>query len=88
MTAIAYNKGRRIIWGFNIEVTPWTHDGKCDLIVDSIALPPQQVKRLSEDTEKKLLVISAEIQKLQAKAQRIVNKAYPSASQWKQVQQP
>lgn len=86
MTIIAYNIGKRILWGFNIEVTPWSHDGKCDLIVGSIALPPKNVRAIKGEAEKKLLLLSKKIQKLQEESQRIVDEAYPSATEWKNPQ--
>jgi hypothetical protein len=88
MPVIAYCIGKRILWGFNVEVTPWPHDGKLDVIVGSIAMPPAHVVILDSKTEKKLLAFSKRILKLQEESQQLVEKAYPTAQGWNKPPEP
>lgn len=83
MTVIAYSIGRRILWGFNISVQPWQHDGKNDVIVGSIAMPDNVPKVLPAEVEKELLLLSRKIERLQQKSQRIVEREYVKAPLWK-----
>jgi len=86
MTVIAYKIGYhnyRVLWGFNIPVQPWTHDGKNDVIIGSLAMPENVPKVLPAKVEKQLLLLSKEIEKLQKESQRIVERAYPKAPLWK-----